>query len=312
MLNFRTRFYAGLIAGAAVAGGAWAQPPAELAGRIAALGRAINPPATAAIYGPLQPAISAEASVRRDAAYGPGVKQTMDVFTPAARGPARPILIFVHGGGFMRDDKSRFADGSRSPFYDNVMLWAVGHGMVGVNMNYGLAPQAAFPDAQRDIATVVAWARKNTASLGGDPDRVILWGHSAGASHVASFLAHPETYRDIDQKPVRAAVLHSGVYDMAGNPQDHVYFGPVAGLAERSSVQGLVRSKVPVLVLAAELDPVEMVAQARQLDMALTEGGRDHQLAIAGQHAHMSEIYSVNTADETVSGPVLAFLARAP
>lgn len=300
------------IAAASVAGAAGAQVPDDIAARIAAIGRVVDPPGTAKIYAPIQKTMP-QPGVRavRDIAYGKGPKDTLDTFTTEAKAAPKPILIFVHGGAYVGGDKSRTPDGAPSPFYDNMMLWAVGHGMVGVNMNYEWAPKAAYPEVQHDIAEVVAWARTNAASFGGDPNRIVIWGHSAGAAHVGSFVAHPETYADVAgaKAPVSAAILTSGSYDLA-SPADHVYFGPAAGLAARSSTAGLVASKTPLFVIAAELDPPPMVAAAHKLDGDLTAAKRDHQFLIAARHGHMSESYAVNTADQSVSGPVLAFIQK--
>ena len=270
-------------------------------------------PGTAAIYAPLQklmpqPGVKAE----RDLAYGSGPKETLDLFTPEAKGAKRPILVFVHGGGFVGGDKSKAGNGAPSPFYDNIMIWAVNHGLIGVNINYELAPKAQYPTVQRQIAEAVAWARKNAAAWGGDPDRIVVWGHSAGAAHVGSFIAHPETYADIAgaAKPVQGAVMTSGGYDFAGQA-DNVYYGPAATLAERSSTAGLIKSKVPLLVVHAELDPPGMVEDADKLHAALNKAGRAHEFLVAAKHSHMSESYSVGTADESVSAPVLAFIQKA-
>ena len=287
-----------------------AQVPPDIAARIAAIGRVVDPPGTAKIYAPMQKTVPvAGVKVTRDVAYGPGPKDTLDVFTTEAKAAPKPILIFVHGGAFVGGDKNHYPDGTPSPFYDNMMLWTVGHGMVGVNINYEWAPKATYPEVQHDIAQAVAWARKNAASFGGDPKRVILWGHSAGAAHVGSFLAHPEVYADIAgaKADVSAAILTSGAYDMAG-PKDHVYYGPTTALAERSSTAGLLKSSVPLFVVCAELDPEPMVVQAKGLDAALTKAGRAHGFLVAAKHGHMSESYAINTADESVSGPVLAFI----
>jgi acetyl esterase/lipase len=301
-----------LLAGPFFASAGLAQVPPDIAARIAAIGRVVDPPGTAKIYAPIQKTVPvAGVKVTRDVAYGPGPKDTLDVFTTEAKAPPKPILIFVHGGAFVGGDKNHYPDGAPSPFYDNMMLWTVAHGMVGVNINYEWAPKATYPQVQRDIAEAVAWARKNAASFGGDPRRVILWGHSAGAAHVGSFLAHPETYADVAgaRGEVSAAILTSGAYDMAG-PRDHVYYGPSATLGERSSTDGLVKSSAPLFVVCAELDPEPMVVQAKALDAALTKAGRAHGFMIAAKHGHMSESYAVNTADESVSGPVLGFIRQ--
>jgi triacylglycerol lipase len=311
-MNSKGPWMAGII-GALAAGTAFAQPPADVAAKLVAIGRTVDPPGTAAIYAPLQKTMpQAGIKAERDIAYGAAPKETLDLFTPEAKGKARPIVIFVHGGGYVGGDKSKAGNGQPSPFYDNIMIWAVNHGLVGVNMNYELAPKAQYPVVQKDIAEVVAWARKNAASWGGDPNRIVVWGHSAGASHVGGFIAHPETYADVTgaKAPVQGAILTSGGYEFAG-PRDNVYFGPVATLAERSSTAGLIKSKVALLVAHAELDPEGMVAEADGLHAALTKAGRAHDYVVAAKHSHMSESYSVGTADESVSGPILAFIQKA-
>jgi triacylglycerol lipase len=66
------------------------------------------------------------------------------------------------------------------------------NGMVGVNMTYRLAPQAKWPAAQEDIGSAIAWIKANAAAQGGDPNRIYLMGHSAGASHVANYMSHSQ------------------------------------------------------------------------------------------------------------------------
>ena len=66
----------------------------------------------------------------------------------------RPVLIYVHGGAFVGGDKRTTPT---SPFYDNIMLWAVKNGFVGVNATYRLAPQAPWPAGAEDMASVVQW-----------------------------------------------------------------------------------------------------------------------------------------------------------
>ena len=76
--------------------------------------------------------------IERDVKYGAADRNLLDVFTPATDSSVRPVLIFVHGGAFVGGNKR----GPGSPFYDNIMLWAVKNGFVGVNMTYRLAPQS--------------------------------------------------------------------------------------------------------------------------------------------------------------------------
>src|SRR5204862_7367374 len=116
----------------------------------------------------------------RDVHYGPAERNLLDVFAADAAGGGRPVLVFVHGGGYIMGDR-RTAPGS--PWYDNIMLWAARSGFVGVNMTYRLAPRYAWPAAQQDIAAALIWIRQNIGAQGGDPARVVLMGHSSGATH---------------------------------------------------------------------------------------------------------------------------------
>jgi triacylglycerol lipase len=131
--------------------------PPDLAARIAAMGRVIDPPATHALYAPLHDKEPYPgAVVTRDIAYGPDPLNVLDVFTAeAATGAPRPVLVYVHGGGFERGDKHT----PGTPFADNIPLWAARNGMVGVNVNYRLAPKAQWPSGPQDIAAILAWVK---------------------------------------------------------------------------------------------------------------------------------------------------------
>jgi acetyl esterase/lipase len=102
-----------------------AQPspmPSDIAAKLADMGRVIDPPKTAALYAPLQekepyPGVRIE----RDIKYGTAERNLLDVFMPEAASATRPVLIFVHGGAFVAGNKRM----PGSPFYDNIMLWAV-------------------------------------------------------------------------------------------------------------------------------------------------------------------------------------------
>ena len=88
--------------------------------------------------------------------------------------------------GFVRGSKRT----SGSPFYDNIMLWRCANGMSGVNVEYRLAPQHKGPSGGEDLGMAVRWTADNAATHGGDRNRIFLMGHSAGATHVAIYVAH--------------------------------------------------------------------------------------------------------------------------
>jgi triacylglycerol lipase len=276
--------------------------PAPIAAELLKIGPVVAPPPTEKLYAPLaEREPYAGVKVRRDVRYGSDARHLLDVFTPDKPQANQPVLVFVHGGAFMRGER-RTGD---SPFYDNIMLWAVRQGMVGVNMTYRLAPANLWPAAQLDIQSALRWVRENIAASGGNPQRIILMGHSAGAAHVAQYVGHPQ-FHVVPGSGLAGAVLLSGLFDPVtaeSNPPLQAYFGKdTAQYPARSAVPGLVAAKVPLLLAYAELDPPDFHRQSEQLNVALCKAGKCPGLYKLMSHSHMSEIYSINSADNTVTG----------
>src|SRR5689334_21700480 len=249
--------------------------PDDISWKLIEIGRAIDPPKTAALYAPLQEKEPYQGvKVERDVKYGPAERNRLDVFTPEAVSPARPVLIFVHGGGFVRGDK-RGANGS--PFYDNIMLWAVKNGFVGVNVTYRLAPASPWPAGAEDLALAVQWVAQNIGARGGEASRVFLMGHSAGAVHVANYVSHPQFFK-VKDGGLKGAIMVSGIYQLSAetiSESEKAYFGTDPSVyAERSSLQGLAQSKIPLMVAAAELDPPAFSTQLELAKAAICKGAR--------------------------------------
>jgi triacylglycerol lipase len=286
------------------------QVPPAIHEQLLKIGRVVAPPQTAALYAPLQQREPyAGVKVARSERYGPDAERhLLDVFTPEPGGAARPVLVFVHGGAFVAGNR-RTGD---SPFYDNVMLWAVKNGMVGVNMTYRLAPANPWPAAQQDLASALNWVRQNIAARGGDPNRIVLMGHSAGAAHVAQYVGHPQ-FHVAPGGGIAGAVMLSGLFDTTtteANPPLQAYFGKDASqYAARSALPGMKASKLPMLLAYAELDPEDFHRQAEQARREMCAGGASCPplLKLMGE-SHMSEIYAVNTADTAFTAPLKAFV----
>ena len=300
------------VAAALMAGMAGAQEapmPEDLAWKLLELGRVIDPPKTAALYAPLQPKEPYPGiKTEREVKYGTADRHLLDVFTPEASSSARPVLIFIHGGAFTAGNKR--APGS--PFYDNIMLWAVKNGFVGVNATYRLAPQSLWPAAAEDLAAVVAWVSGKIGERGGDPKRIYLMGHSAGAVHVANYVSHPEFHK-VKDGGLAGAVMVSGIYDLTASPlgdPEIAYFGTdPSRYAERSSLQGLLATRTPLMIAAAELDPPRFVEQFELMKQASCKRPNGCARAMmVPQHSHMSEVYAVNTADGRLTDEILAFV----
>ena len=128
---------------------------------------------------------AAEPVVVRDIRYvdGPGVAaatHTLDLYEPAAdgRGP-KPVMVYVHGGGWKGGDKSRV--GRKAEYF-------TGRGWAFVSVNYRLLPEGRHPANIDDVAAAIAWVHDHAALHGVDPDSIFVMGHSAGA-HLAALVA---------------------------------------------------------------------------------------------------------------------------
>ncbi len=283
--------------------------PPGIAERLIAIGRVIEAPKTNAIYAPLHAAEPfAGVTIARDIRYGPDARNLLDVFTPDTSGALRPVLLFVHGGGFVRGDKHV----AGSPFFDNVAVWAVRHGMIGVTMSYRLAPQAKWPSGPQDVALAINRLRAHIAAHGGDAARLYVMGSSAGANHVASYVAFPE-FHPADGAGIAGAIFLSGspfdptVFDMTPYTD---YFGTdAAAYAALSPTPGLLKTKVPLMLAWAGLDPPPIERQSIDLDAALRKAGRAPAKAVLKTHSHISLNNAIGTADTELTDRLLAFIA---
>jgi acetyl esterase/lipase len=194
------------------------------------------------------------------------------------------------------------------------MLWAARHGMVGVNLEYRLAPQAPWPAAAEDMGTAVRFVADTIKTYGGDPGRIFLMGHSAGATHVATYVAHKE-FHGPKGSGLAGAIFSSGAYDLSKDEPSEgrtAYFGAdTARYAERSALPRLVDSSIPFMISSAELDPPAMEQQFNLLKETMCKSGRGCIRAIVlPKHSHMSESYSINTPDTQLSNQILEFIEK--
>lgn len=276
------------------------------------LGTAINPQMIAdcmASYGRFVADPAASVSrIDRDIAYGPHERQRLDIFTQDGDGD-RPVLLYVHGGGFVGGDKAL----PGTHFYGNVGAWAVEQGFVGVAMTYRLAPADPWPAGAEDVAAAVAWLRRNIADHGGSPKRIFVAGQSAGAAHVAGYLAMRELHDAAP--PVAGALMFSGLYDVTTlqrGPLELHYFGSDDSLAERqSALPGLIASEVPMLFTVAEHDPPTFQKQAATLiDRWFAAKQALPRMLYLPDANHMSAALGIGSADQFLAPEIAAFIAR--
>ena len=137
----------------------------------------------------------------RQIAYGPGEREVMDLFEAE---PGAPIAVFLHGGYWRAQDKRNFAF---------IAPPLVRRGVMVAVLNYDLCPAVTLDGIVASALAGVEWLGKHVASRGGDPARITLSGHSAGAHLTAAALATDWTSRGLPADLIKGALLISGIYD---------------------------------------------------------------------------------------------------
>jgi acetyl esterase len=247
----------------------------------------------------------------KDIAYGPHARQVLDVYAPPSVTCA-PVLIFAHGGALIEGDKDRTPE-----IHSNVCWFMTRHDMIGVNLEYRLAPEARYPDVTHDVAAAVAWTRANIAKFGGDPDRVFLMGHSAGALHVGSY-AYDRRFHPAGGSGVSGLVVLSGrvrAETLPDNPLARnviAYFGEDQHtMAQGSMVTHVAADTVPTLIGVAEYEnPLIDVHSAELIHRLAHVQRRAPPFFSLARHNHTSSVAQINTADDLVGPQVLAFMRR--
>ena len=253
-----------------------------------------------------------EIGLASDLPYGAHPRQRMDVYYPQAPGSERPVLLFLHGGGFIRGDKADRA---------NLGWWGARQGFVTVLANYRLAPEVTWPSGAQDVVAACQRMHELCRSFGGDPQAIVLAGESAGAAHVAAAVLiqsfQPQNWK------IAGAFLLSGPYDAqlerlarsalgipTPDPRNDAYFGvDQPDWAAASIVECIDAAPFPLVVGMAERDLPQMQVQAGALFSRLvTRHGFQPDFLVLPEHNHFSAAAALGTEDESLARPLAEFV----
>ena len=270
---------------------------------IAAIGRELGPEVLKqcmALFGPEQRALARSERRVADLPYGTHPRQCLDLYLPEVSPPGgAPVLLFVHGGGFVRGEKHS----TEHPFGAHVGRFAARHGFVGAVMGYRLAPEWLWPSGGDDVTAAVDWLVTHVAAHGGDPSRIVLLGTSAGAVHAATSLK-----RAPRNASVRAVALLSGLFGATPHErQDQAYFGPAAW-EELATLDALAAAEQPLFLACAEFDPPRfqrewLGAMQRRLE---TKGSLPQGRVVCG-HNHYTLAMHLGSSDSTFGEELIGF-----
>ncbi|RMN08596.1 Esterase/lipase/thioesterase protein [Pseudomonas savastanoi pv. glycinea] len=202
-------------------------------------------------------------------AYGQDPRNTLDVYTPQTKPANAPVVVFFYGGSWNTGSKANYA------FVGEALA---ARGMVVVIADYRLYPQVRYPSFLEDSAKALAWAHKHAKTYGGDPDRLYVMGHSAGAYNAAMLALDP---RWLTREGLSPSIL-SGWIGLAG-PYDFlpienadvkpVFFFPDSP-PDSQPINHVSSSAPPALLMASNTD--SLVTPKRNtggLARALREAG---------------------------------------
>jgi dienelactone hydrolase len=255
------------------------------------------------LYGPLLRKMPRKGvNVSKNEVYGPHERHRIDVYQPTKSKSLTPIVIHLHGGGFVRGDKKGSA---------NIGTYLARHGILGLIANYRFAPKVKWPAGSKDIANMIKWIKANGTKFKGDVNKIFLMGSSAGAGHVASYIFFEK--HQIKNDGIAGAILISGpTYELTVKKgRGHfAYFGKDRSkYSKMSSIRNINGRKIPLFIAYAEFDPSNIQIQNMLLINALYK--RDKILPTIKQvqgHNHFSITRHINTKDESLGPELVEFI----
>jgi acetyl esterase/lipase len=256
---------------------------------------------------------AAEPRIERDIPHAdPGhERQKLDVYAPAG-GRQNPVIFWIHGGGWQSGDK-READLKPQALVDA--------GFVFVSVNYRLLPEATIGEMAQDVARALAWTRRHARDFGGDPDQIVVTGHSAGAQ-LAALICTDGRY--LAAHGLRLSVAR-GCIPVDGDTYDvplqiatveerraNIYrrkFGDEESRRALSPVTHVARGKgiPPFLVMHVAGHP-ETGGQSRRLVDALREAGVPAEVYAAEGKTHVSINADLGRPGDPPTAAMLSFI----
>lgn len=231
--------------------------------------------------------------------YGDHPLHTLDLFPAQAGGPA-PVHVFIHGGYWRAQDKANFA---------YVAAPLVERGITAAILNYELCPDSTLDGVAESAIAGVAWLHANVAAHGGDPSRIGLSGHSAGAHLCAEVLAVDWAAQGVAAPFLTGAVLISGIYDPAPalhtTVNEQLRLTP-AIIARRDVERRPPQVTVPTWLFAGGREPWRWIEQTFRYSHHLRRHGADPAVQVLPGRHHFDIIDGYADPGSSILRAVLA------
>ncbi|WP_206240202.1 alpha/beta hydrolase [Novosphingobium terrae] len=221
------------------------------------------------IFNTVMPKDAGATRVAHGMPFGPDKRQTLDVYAPRVHGAGQlAVIVFFYGGSWNSGTKEGYSFLGRA---------LAARGFLVVIPDYRLVPQVRYPAFLQDNAEAVRWIRSHVSEWGGDPDRLILAGHSAGAYNAAMLALDPH-WLGQDRRAVKGLIGLAGPYDFLPfkGPVVEKAFAGVADPVATQPVHYAHRGDPPAFLATGDKDTLVL---PRNSD-ALAEGLRSHDVLV--------------------------------
>jgi arylformamidase len=239
-----------------------------------------------------------------DLAYGPDPKQRLDLYFPGQAPRQAPVFLFIHGGGFREGDRRQ---------YGYVAAPLAARGVITAVMSYRLVPHV-YPSQVTDVELAVAWLVNNIGRHGGDPGRIYVGGHSAGAilSALLGVRTDWQSARGLPPDIIKGIVPVSGPYDLRGLAGFVADFIPADGPDRVIASPILQIARTPPAVVAyGEKEGPYGAGSAALVEALVSRGGRATLLALPGM-AHDQTALTLADAASPLTQAVLSLVKGSP
>lgn len=225
--------------------------------------------------------------IERDIAYGDASRHKLDIYVPEEVRADVDVAVFFYGG--------RWEYGSKAD-YLFVGQALASKGIVTVILDYRLYPSVRFPGFIEDGAKAVSWVRRHIAGYGGDPDRIFLVGHSAGA-HIAAMLSLEPKFlaaENVSVESIEGLVGLAGPYDFL--PIKDPIVKEVFAVDDLEATQpiNLVSRRAPAtLLLTGDDDNTVLARNSTRLADAIHEVGGEADVKIYERIGHVGIVLAL-------------------
>lgn len=186
---------------------------------------------------------------RSNVAYGTHARHKLDIYAPEKGAASAPVIVFFYGGNWVKGGRQDYAFVGRA---------LASRGFVVVIPDYRLYPEVKYPDFLDDCAQAVSWAAREIAGFGGDPMRLYVMGHSAGAYNAAMVALDPAYLSKQGMRPsmLRGWIGMAGPYDFMPivNPTTRPVFHFPDTPPASQPINHVSKDRPPALLIAANKD----------------------------------------------------------